>query len=55
MINFEKVHDMLKEAKDEFDRSENANDISYWSGYVIALTDVLMLDFKAISKGVQND
>ena len=55
MINFEKVHDMLKDAKDEFDRSEKANDISYWYGYVTALQDVLMLDFETVLKGVFND
>lgn len=44
MINFEKVHDMLKEAKDEFDRSENIGDIAYWVGYATALQEVILLD-----------
>lgn len=44
MINFEKVHDMLKDAKDEFDRSENIGDIAYWVGYATALQEVILLD-----------
>lgn len=46
MINFEKVNDMLKEAKDEFDRSEDSNSIAYWVGYAIALQEVILLDLE---------
>ena len=55
MINFEKVYAMLKDAKDEFNRSENANDIAYWVGYATALQEVILLDLETELKGVLND
>lgn len=55
MMNWLKIFDMLKDAKDEFNRSENASDIAYWVGYATALQEVILLDLETELKGVLND